>query len=173
MCRSSIPSDLPRLAQLGITASVQPVHAIDDMDTADLLVGERGANMYNFCTLLELRTLSAYGSDAPVADVNPYLGMHAAVTRQRLDRMDRPGWYPDECISLEQAIYGYTKGAALAGGWARLIGSIWPGRRADLIVLDRDLFDIAAAGITDDALAVTQVAMTIFDGEIVYEAHPS
>lgn len=162
------PADLPRLARLGITASVQPVHATDDMDTADLLVGTRGANMYNFRSLLELGTLCAYGSDAPVADVNPFLGMHAGLTRQRVERMERPAWYPEERINMDELIFGYTKGPALAAGWDNIIGSIWPGLRADLIVLDRDLFDLAARGVTGDEVASTRVEMTIFDGEIVH-----
>ncbi|MCB0157159.1 MAG: amidohydrolase, partial [Caldilineaceae bacterium] len=162
------PADLPRLARLGITASVQLIHATDDMDTADLLVGARGANMYNFRTLRELGTLCAYGSDAPVADVNPFLGMHAGLTRQRVDRMDRASWYPDERISMAEIIHGYTKGPALAAGWDDIIGAIWPGMRADLAVLDRDLFELADRGVTGDEIAATQVAMTVFDGEIVH-----
>ena len=162
------PVDLPRLAQLGITASVQPIHATDDIDTADRFMGPRGAHMYNFRTLLELGTLSAYGSDAPVADVSPYAGMHAAVTRQRPERMDQPAWYADECISMQQAIHGYTKAGPEAAGWQSIIGSIEPGKRADLVVLDRDLLALAADGISGDEIAATQVEMTIFDGEIVY-----
>lgn len=162
------PADLPRLAKLGITASVQPIHATDDMDTADLLVGPRGAHMYNFRTLRDLGTLCAYGSDAPVADVNPFLGMHAGLTRQRAERMEQAPWYPDERISMADVIHGYTKGAAQAAGWDSVIGSIWPGKRADLIVLDRDLFDLADRGITGDELATAKVELTIFDGEIVH-----
>ena len=88
------PADLPRLAQLGITASVQPIHATDDMDTADLFLRERGAHMYNFRTLFASGALVAFGSDAPVSDPNPFLGFHAALTRQRPERMGtgrRPG----------------------------------------------------------------------------------
>ena len=162
------PADLPRLARLGITASVQLIHATDDMDTADLLVGARGATMYNFRSLRELGTLCAYGSDAPVADVNPFLGMHAGLTRQRIDRMDRAPWYPNERISMAEIVHGYTKGPALAAGWDDIIGAIWPGMRADLAVLDRDLFELADRGVTGDEIAATQVAMTVFDGEIVH-----
>jgi len=162
------PIDLPRLAELGITASVQPIHATDDIDTANRFMGARAAHMYNFRSLLDLGTLSVYGSDAPVADVNPYVGMQAAITRQRPERMDQPAWYPDECISIEQAIHGYTKAGPEAAGWQSVIGSIEPGKRADLIVLDRDLLAVAANGISADEIASTQVEMTIFDGEIVY-----
>ena len=142
------PADLPRLAELGITASVQPIHATDDSDTADLFMGPRGAHMYNFRTLLDLGTLSAYGSDAPVANVSPFAGMHAAVARQRPERMDRPAWYPKEKISIEQAILGYTKAGPEAAGWQSVIGSIEAGKRADLVVLDRDLLTLAEEAST-------------------------
>jgi predicted amidohydrolase YtcJ len=82
--------------------------------------------------------------------------------------MDRPAWYGDERLTLEQAIDGYTLGAAKAAGWDRIIGSLRPGKRADLIVLDRNLFELSAQGVTGGELAETQVVMTVFDGEIVY-----
>ncbi len=162
------PIDLPRLAELGITASVQPIHATDDIDTANRFMGARGANMYSFRSLLDLGTLSVYGSDAPVANVNPYAGMQAAITRRRPERMDQPAWYADECISIEQAIRGYTKAGPQAAGWQSVIGTIEPGKRADLVVLDRDLLALAANGISLDEIAGAQVEMTVFDGEIVY-----
>ena len=162
------PDDLSRLAKLGLTASVQPIHVTDDMDTADLYLGERGAHMYNFHTLLDQGTLLAFGSDAPVADPNPFLGLHAAVCRQRVERMPAAPWYGGERISLREAIYAYTLGAAQAGGWERVIGSVTAGKRADLIVLDRDLFALEEAGVTGDEIAGAQVVMTVFDGEVVW-----
>ena len=142
------PVDLPRLAQLGITASVQPIHATDDMDTADLFLRERGAHMYNFRSLFACGALVAFGSDAPVSDPNPFLGFHAALTRQRPERMGEAGpWYGDERISLEQTIFAYTLGAAKASGWDKVIGSLTPGKLADLIVVDRDLFALEKQGI--------------------------
>ncbi len=162
------PTDLPRLAQLGVTASVQPIHAIDDMDTADLFLGARGAHMYNFRSLIESGALVAFGSDAPVADPNPFVGIHAALTRQRVERLPAPGWYAHECISLEQAIFAYTLGAARAAGWQRTIGSITPGKRGDLIVLERDLFALTAEEIEAGAVAEILPVLTIFDGRVVY-----
>ncbi|MFN2166678.1 MAG: amidohydrolase [Anaerolineae bacterium] len=161
------PRDLPRLAALDLTASVQPIHVTDDMDTADLLLGERGAHMYNFRSLLDSGARLALGSDAPVADPNPYLGIHAALTRQRPERMKQEPWYPAERLTLAETIYGYTLGAAEAAGWADRIGSITPGKRADLIMLDRDLFSLEVEGVTGAGIAETQVVMTIFDGEVV------
>jgi len=163
------PADLPRLAQLGITASVQPIHATDDMDTADLLLGGRTAHMYNFHSLLQSGALLALGSDAPVANPNPFLGFHAALVRQRPERPDSPTWHGNERIGLKETIFGYTKSAALAGGWADAIGCIQPGKRADMVVLDRDLFELTRQNFQGREIADTKVAMTIFDGEMVYE----
>jgi predicted amidohydrolase YtcJ len=160
------PADIPRLARLGITASVQPVHATEDMDIAELVLGERANRVYNFQSLAASGALLALGSDAPVVDVNPFLGFHAAVRRQRVERMPTPPWYGDEQLTLEQTIYGFTLGAARAGGWDQTIGSITPGKRADLIALDRNLFDLVAAGITGDELAATRVEVLIFDGVV-------
>lgn len=161
--------DLARLAQLGITASVQPIHATDDMDTADLLLGARAANIYNFRSLLDAGTRLAFGSDAPVADANPFLGIHAAVCRQRVERMAQGPWQEGERIDLAATIRAYTLGAAEAAGWERTIGSIAPGKRADLIVLDRDLFECVDLGVKGDELAAAQVLLTIFDGAVVWE----
>ncbi len=164
------PADLPRLAQLGITASVQPIHALDVMDTVELTLGARGAYTYTFHSLLEQGTRLAFGSDAPVANANPFLGFHAAICRQRVNQMSAPPWYGNEQISLEATIHGYTKGAAQAAGWEQVIGSIALGKRADLIVLDRNLFELVERGVTSGEIAETQVLMTFFDGELVYQA---
>jgi predicted amidohydrolase YtcJ len=163
------PADLPRLAQLGVTASVQPIHATDDMDTADLFLGERGAHMYNFRALIASGALIAFGSDAPVADPNPFVGIHAALVRQRVERRPAPPWYGDERITLAQAIEAYTLGAARAAGWEQTIGSITPGKRGDLIVLERDLFALTPEEIKAGGVAEVAVAMTIFDDKIVYQ----
>ncbi len=163
------PIDLPRLAQLGITASVQPIHALDVMDTVELTLGARGASTYVFGALLKQGTRLAFGSDAPVADANPFLGFHAALCRQRVNRMPAPPWYGEQRLSLAAVIHGYTKGAAQAAGWEQVIGTIAPGKRADLIVLDRNLFELVARGVMGDEIAATQVVMTFFDGELVYQ----
>ena len=165
------PADLPRLAELDLTASVQPIHVTDDMDTADLLLGARGAQIYNFRTLLDTGTRLALGSDAPVADPSPFLGMHAAITRQRPDNMQRAA------LVCSRTHYAWPK-SSTATRWTRprpragptVIGSISVGKRADLIMLDRDLFALEAAGITGDEIAQTQVLMTVFDGAMVYAA---
>jgi predicted amidohydrolase YtcJ len=163
------PADLVRLAQLNITASVQPLHITDDMETADNVLGGRSDRVYRFKSLLDSGALLALGSDAPVADPNPYLGIHAAVCRQKSKTMDAGPWYPAERLTMAETIEGYTLGAAKAAGWDDVIGSITPGKLADLIVLDRDLFALEAVGISGSEIADTQVLLTIFDGRIVHE----
>lgn len=161
----SNPQDLARLAPLGLVASVQPVHLAEDMHMVDAGLGERGRWTYAFRTLIERGTVLALGSDCPVASPNPFWGMHAAVTRQQRDGQPADGWYPEERISIEQAVWGYTMGNAIVSGQQRALGSLSPGKLADLVVLDRDILEIPADEILD-----TQVVMTLFDGEIVYKS---
>lgn len=161
------PVDALRLAGLNVSASVQPIHALDDMDMAERVLGRRWSRAYNFGRLARSGARLALGSDAPVADPNPFLGIHAAICRQRPERMERGPWNSSELLTLEQAIFGYTMGGALASGWQETIGSITPGKRADLIVLDRDLFDLQAREISGGEVAETIVDLTIFNGQIV------
>jgi predicted amidohydrolase YtcJ len=161
------PEDLPRLARLDITASVQPLHAPDDRDVADRFLGARTGHTYAFRSLLDAGTRLAFGSDAPVANPNPWWGLYAALQRTRIDSR-RPPWHPEQAISLASALHAYTLGAAEASGWARTIGSITPGKRADLIVLDQDIIALAGQPETAAQIAQTTVLITIFDGAIVY-----
>ena len=163
-------ADVTRLARLNLTASVQPVHALDDMDTADLLLGERAARTYTFADLLQSGARLAFGSDAPVADPSPWLGLHAAVVRTRPQRHSAPAWHGEQRIGLMDALRAYTVGPAAATGWQQTIGALTLGRRADLVLLDRDLLALRSDAIASGALAQTQVRMTIFDGAIVWEA---
>ncbi len=163
------PVDIPRLARLDLTASVQPLHLLDDLDTAMRVLGEQAGKIYNFGSLLANGTRLALGSDAPVADPNPFLGFHAAIFRQLPGQMTAGPWHGEERLTLEETIYGYTIGAAESAGWQKVIGSIQPGKRADMIVLDRDLFDLISQHVSGSEIADTQVLMTLFDGEVVYE----
>jgi len=161
--------DVHRLGKGKITASVQPIHTIEDIETAEEVLGKRANQTYNFRSFLDSGALLALGSDAPVANPNPFIGIHAAVFRQRPDRMDQGAWFGNESISLAESITGYTLNGAKAVGRARSIGSITMGKRADMIVLDRDLFTLVDQGVTGDEIANTKVVMTIFDGQIVYQ----
>ncbi|MBN1318131.1 MAG: amidohydrolase [Anaerolineales bacterium] len=137
------PSFAGRLAELNITASVQPVHAPSDMEIADRKWGRRTGSAYAFKTLLDKGTRLAFGSDSPVEPVNPLYGIHAAATRRRLDGSPGPdGWHPEQRLTVQQAITGFTLGAAQAAGTSDRLGTLEPGKLADLIVLDRDPFEI-------------------------------
>jgi len=162
------PDDLPRLAEMKLTSSVQPAHAIDDIDLAEIRLGDRSNRAYNFQSLAKSGSLLALGSDAPVANINPFLGFHAGIYRQRTHQMDQSAWLPNECLTLEQIIEGYSLGAAKAAGWQSVIGSIEKDKRADLVVLDRDLFEMTQQPIQGDEVAATSVLMTVFDGDIVF-----
>lgn len=157
------PTDVPRLAQLGVVASVQPIHATSDMDTVDKYWGQRGATAYAFCSLLSCGTRLTFGSDAPVETPDVMVGIHAAVTRQRADGRPPGGWYPEQRLSVYEAVHGYTLGAAYVTGEESVKGSIAPGKLADLVVLDRNIFAIDPAEILS-----TQVDATMLGGEWVY-----
>ncbi len=160
----SHPDDLKRLGPLGLVASVQPLHLTDDMDMIDKACGSRARWAYAFRDLLNAGTVLALGSDCPVASPNPFWGIHAAVTRQQRDGKPDGGWYPEQKLSLAEAIWGYTMGAAIASGQENDQGSLTPGKLADLIVLDQDIFEIPPEQIHE-----TKVVMTVFDGRIVYQ----
>jgi predicted amidohydrolase YtcJ len=159
------PDDLPRLAQLDVIASMQPVHATGDMHIADKHWGARAAGGYAWRSLLDAGTHLAFGSDAPVEPMSPLLGIHAAVTRRRADGTPGPeGWYPEQRLTVRQAVHAYTLGAAYASGEEALKGALSPDKLADLIVLDRDIFKIDPAGIHQ-----TEVIATMIGGVFVYQ----
>lgn len=138
--------DLQRLSDLDILASVQPIHAPSDMITADHYWGERARLAYPFHSLLESGARLVFGSDAPVESPNPFLGLHAAVTRQRISGDPGPmGWNPEQRISLLDALHGFTTGPAFAAGLESQAGILAEGFLADLIVLPTDPFQVPAS----------------------------
>jgi predicted amidohydrolase YtcJ len=158
------PGDIPRLAELGVIASMQPIHATQDMLLADALWGARSAGAYAFRSLLDSGAVLAFGSDSPVEDLNVMKGIHAAVTRRRADGSPGPdGWYPEQRLTVDETVYAYTAGAAYAGGEEHIKGTLSPGKLADMVVLSRNIFEIDPRQILD-----TEVLMTVFDGEPVY-----
>ena len=161
----SHPDDLKRLGPLGLTASVQPLHLTDDMQMIDKACGPRAQWAYAFRDLLDAGTVLALGSDCPVASPNPFWGIHAAVTRQQRDGTPSGGWQASQKLSLAEAVWGYTMGAAIASGQENDQGSLTPGKLADLIVLDQDIFEIP-----EEQIHSTQVTMTVFHGRIVYQS---
>ncbi|MFC0506703.1 amidohydrolase [Micromonospora costi] len=137
--------DIPRFRDLGLIASMQPVHATDDMNMAEDRVGpERIKGAYAWRKMLDQGTVIASGSDFPVSSALPFEGMHAAVTRT--DREGRPagGWYSDEAMTPVEALRSFTRDAAYAAHQERVIGSLEPGRWADFVVTDLDPFHLPA-----------------------------
>lgn len=135
------PQDAGRLAELGVIASMQPIHATSDMFMADHHWGNRAALSYAWRTQLEAGACLAFGSDAPVESPNPFLGLHAAVTRRRADGSPgEQGWYPAQRLTVLEALHGYTTAPAYAAGMENRLGRLAPGYLADLIVLDTDPF---------------------------------
>ncbi|HET6565915.1 MAG TPA: amidohydrolase, partial [Xanthomonadales bacterium] len=157
--------DIPRFADMDIIASVQPIHATSDMYWAEERVGpDRILGAYAWRRLLDAGVRLALGSDFPVEQVNPMLGIYAAVSRQDLQGQPQGGWYPDQALTRAEAIRGFTVDAAWAAFMENDVGSIEAGKRADFIVLDRDLMTVDAHEIAD-----TQVLETWLDGKLVWK----
>lgn len=151
--------DVPRLAQLNVIASMQPIHATSDMLMADKYWGERTSLAYALKTQLDAGAHVAFGSDAPVESPNPFRGIHAALTRRRADGSPGPaGWHPEQKLSLQQAIEGYTTGAAYAAYAENRQGRLASGMLADLIVLENDPFICDPEKVKDLQSSATMVA---------------
>jgi len=159
------PSDIVRFAELGVIASMQPYHAIDDGRWAERVIGhERARTTYAFRSLLDAGARVAFGSDWFVAPPTPLEGIYAAVTRRTLDDRNPGGWIPEQRISVEEALVAYTHTAAYASFEEDQKGRLARGLLADFVMLDRDLTRIPPETIRD-----AQVMMTVVGGRIVFE----
>lgn len=157
--------DIPRFAELGVIASVQPYHCIDDGVWAEKRIGpDRIKYTYPFKSFLDAGVKVCFGTDWYVAPLNPLLGLYAAVTRRTLDDKNPDGWIPEQKISIEDAIKCYTLNSAYASFEENIKGSIEVGKLADLIVLSDDILTIDPVKIKD-----ASVEMTVFDGKIIYK----
>jgi predicted amidohydrolase YtcJ len=158
------PSDIPAFGAGRIVASMQPAHLLDDGRWVEQRIGpERIKTTYAFRTLLDTEAPVAFGSDWPVASLDPLLGVYAAVTRQTSDGGNPSGWIPDQRITLGEALRAYTAGNAWAVFAEHQWGTLAAGRDADVVVLDHDLFTMAS-----DSLPTARVAVTIVGGNVVY-----
>jgi len=155
--------DFGRMARLGIIASMQPSHAASDRPIADRYWGERCRRAYAWRSISEAGVPLAFGSDAPVEPPDPLFGLYVALTRK--DEMGEPpgGWYPEQCLSLTEALRAYTSGVAFAGGTEGESGTLEPGKHADFVVLSDDPF-----GVPPEALREIEVEATFFNGEQVF-----
>lgn len=156
-------ADIPRFAALGVIPSMQPYHAVDDGRWAAKRIGARIRTTYAFRSLLDAEARLVFGSDWTVAPLDPVQGIKAAVTRQTLDGQHPEGWVPEEKISVEEALRAYTVNNAYAVFAEHSRGRISPGYLADLVLLDRDLFRVAAP-----TLDSARVRATIVGGTVVY-----
>ena len=156
------PQDIGRFGSLDVIASMQPIHATSDRDLVDRHWGrERATRAYPWRSLLDRGARLAFGSDAPVEPIDPLLGIHAAVARQRPGDGDR--WHPEEALTLAEAIAGYTSGGAYAMGLERDSGTLGVGMRCDATVVERDL---ASTPVGD--WPGLKVIATVVGGEIVH-----
>ncbi len=159
-----LPEDLGRMSRLKrLAASCQPNNLSLDISMIDQCAGERGKYAYALKSIAETGLPLMLNSDAPVADPNPFAGIYSAVTRKRMNQTPKEGWYPQHRLSVEAAVRAYTLTPAQVSGCGHILGSLTPGKLADLVVADRDIFNI-----DPDTLAHTRVCWTLFNGEIVY-----
>lgn len=159
------PADIPRVAQLGVIASMQPYHAIDDGRWAEKVIGhERSRTTYAFRSLIDARARLAFGSDWFVAPATPLEGIYAAVTRRTIDEKNPGGWIPEQKITVEEALRAYTRDAAYAEFAEKEKGTLAAGMLADFVIVDRDLTRVAPETIRD-----AKIVMTVVGGRLVFE----
>jgi predicted amidohydrolase YtcJ len=160
------PADYPRFREIGVIASMQPYHVIDDGRWAEGRIGPGlCASSYAYRSLLDAGARLAFGTDWPVAPLDPLAGLDAAVNRRTLGTTSGPGWFPEQKITITEALEAYTLGSAYAAFQDRDRGTLVPGKLADLVVLSRDIL----APAERDNIANTQVEMTIVAGKVVFE----
>jgi predicted amidohydrolase YtcJ len=159
-------ADFDRMAQLHVIASVQPYQAIDDGRWAEARIGhDRAGRTYAFRTFMQHGVRLAFGTDWPVAPLDPMLTLYAAVSRATLDGKYPQGWFPEQKLSVQEAIAAYTIGSAYAEFQEREKGSIEPGKLADMVLLSQDVLTIAPAAIRD-----THVLKTFLGGVEIYDS---
>jgi predicted amidohydrolase YtcJ len=163
------PADIPRFAKLNVVASMQPLHSYPDADTLDVwarnIGPDRASRAWVWKSIAQAGGEFAFGSDWPVVTLNPWEGIQTAVTRQTSAGMPKEGFVPAQRLSVPQAVQAYTLGAAFAGHVEKSEGSIEKGKAADVIMIDRNIFEIDPRTISK-----TRVVLTIVGGKIVYEA---
>jgi len=160
------PSDLQRLAQLNVVASMQPIHATSDMEAAAAHWGDRSQYSYAWRTMLASGATLVFGSDAPVERIDPLPGIHAAVTRRRANGFPgKDGWHPEQRLTLQETILAFTQAAAITSGQENQLGSIASGKLADLTIFDQDIF-----ALSPDELLQVGIDGTVVAGEFKHRA---
>ncbi|MGB7068996.1 MAG: amidohydrolase [Pyrinomonadaceae bacterium] len=158
-------ADIKRFAALGVVASMQPFHIIDDGRWAWKRLDEkRLKGTYAFRSLLDSGAVLAFGSDSPVAPLNPLWGVYAAVTRRTLDDKNPNGWIPEQKISVDETVRAFTYGSAFGEFQEDVKGTLAPGKLADFVILSDDIFTIDPVKIRD-----SKILLTVVDGKVVYQ----
>lgn len=158
------PADFARYKQMGVIASMQPNHLLTDMNWAEQRLGPvRAKYAYAWKSFLDAGVPLAFGTDYPVEPITPYRGVYAAVTR--MNEAGTQTYFPEEKLTIWQAIYAYTQGSAYAEFAENKKGKLAKGYYADFAVLDRDITTVAPAEILK-----TQVLRTVVNGQTVYQA---
>ncbi|MBU1638749.1 amidohydrolase, partial [bacterium] len=164
-CQVLRERDIGRFAEFGVIASMQPIHCIADMPFTEKRIGrERCRFSYAWKSLQQAGARLAFGSDWPVENIDPLLGIHAAVTRQHPSGWPQGGWQAQECLTVEAALQAYTSGSAYAARWEQEGGTVAKGKWADFTILSKNILESPAKEILD-----TKVEMTVVGGEVVYE----
>ncbi|MGH2486292.1 MAG: amidohydrolase, partial [Ktedonobacterales bacterium] len=159
-------TDIQRMARLGVIASVQPFHAVVDRDAAERFWGARHRRAYAYQTMRTAGVSLALGSDVPVDTCDPLRILHAAIQRRDDQTPDRSPWLPEQALTLTQALWGYTVGAAYAGGQEARQGSLAAGKLADLVVLADDPFTTPTEQLAGATVAATFVGGNLVHGEL-------
>jgi predicted amidohydrolase YtcJ len=159
------PEDFPRFAALGIIPSMQPTHATSDMYWAEARLGpERVKGAYAWRKFLELGCQIPCGSDFPVEEYNPLLGFYAAITRRDLAGTPEKGWFPDQCMTREEVLRGFTIWAAKAAFQDSILGSLEAGKLADIVVLDKDILKVAP-----EEIPTAKPVLVVLGGKIKFD----
>jgi hypothetical protein len=158
--------DIPRFGAAKVIASMQPIHLADDGRWAGKrLDDKRLKGTYAFRSLLDSGAVLAFGSDSPVAPLNPLFGIWAAVTRRTADNKNPGGWYPEQKITVDEAVRAFTWGSAYAEFQDDVKGTLEKGKFADMIILSDDIFTIDPNKIAD-----AKVLLTVTNGKVVFES---
>lgn len=166
-CSLLHPQDIERFQKLGVIASMQPTHCTTDLLYCEKRFGrERSKYAYLWKTLLQNGVVLAFGSDWPVEPLDPMRGIYSLLTRKNIEsKFPEKGWFPEECLSREEAIRGFTSGPSFASFEENIKGSLSPGKLADFLVLSKDLFKVNAEEVLE-----TRVLYTFLGGKVVYRS---
>lgn len=154
--------EISLFARYNVIAAMQPIHATSDRDISDRYLGARGRFAYAFKSLMRSGAVLAFGSDAPIETADPFAGIHAAATRMRAGET-RKAWYPEERITVSQALGAYTTGAAYACCFDDITGGLAVGKRADFVIISDDVFKVKPTDIWK-----IKALGTVIDGRFVY-----